>query len=369
MNHSILTYFRLLFCLLFCLYFCPLRRAKLRRRVLTVSTDSNRLNDILNDIDEAHKLLHHLEAKDSYASRDYQLGGPLGFDPCAAARSELPMFPTSGSLSRASCKLASTHVNENYQRGVKVPCVTPDDHVKQYIENCVEDECPRFTRGIQPPHNSQERVPLAFTIVAHHDALSVLRLINAIWEPHHTICLAMDSKSSDAFKDALRALTGTNIFIASTLQDIQYRSWSRVAADHDCFADLIARRDASSSYGPWRYVINLTGQMMPMQPIRAIEQSIAALNDVALVEIVKFNALPSFEEITKKTKRLGNSRRKYLVKGSGLVALPFRYVDALMKEESAPVLEWIKTASEHIDADPFERVRTSLSFVRLGREN
>jgi hypothetical protein len=277
------------------------------------------------------------------------LSDGLPWDPCARA----------APLTRASCELAAkNHVTE--------PCVVDDAKVQQHITQCSGAACPRFSSS-QRERMLRSTVPLAFTILAHKDALSVMRLIDSIWEPHHLICLSIDSKAPPAFHDALHAIAASakptgSIFVASKLQDVQYAKWSRVAADHDCFADLLQmRRKQHPASSRWQYVINLTGQMMPMQSRIELEQRVAALNGVANVEIIKssFKTLPPFETIEKSDAR---ATAHFLVKGSGFVVLPFKFVEALMGNRGRRVREWIQEAHWK-DDDPFERIYPTFALI------
>ncbi|XP_072164781.1 N-acetyllactosaminide beta-1,6-N-acetylglucosaminyl-transferase-like [Diadema setosum] len=152
---------------------------------------------------------------------------------------------------------------------------TPSDE----IVTSWTDDCHRYKVDRKYPTSpaSQEEAayPVAYIIVVHKDAAQVERLLRNIYHPQNLYCIHPDTGAPDHFQKAIRALVRCfdNVFIATTLERIQYRGYTRLQADINCMHDLSARK----SHG-WKYVINLCGQDFPLKTNLEIIRQLKAYN-------------------------------------------------------------------------------------------
>nr|XP_054774236.1 beta-1,3-galactosyl-O-glycosyl-glycoprotein beta-1,6-N-acetylglucosaminyltransferase-like [Lytechinus pictus] len=104
--------------------------------------------------------------------------------------------------------------------------------------------------------------PLAYILLVHKDAAQVERLLRSIYHPQNVYCFHVDANADDDFGTAILGMSRCfdNVFIASKLERVQYRGFSRLQADINCMEDL-----ASWSGSRWKYVINLCGQDFPLK--------------------------------------------------------------------------------------------------------
>nr|XP_061804701.1 beta-1,3-galactosyl-O-glycosyl-glycoprotein beta-1,6-N-acetylglucosaminyltransferase-like [Nerophis lumbriciformis] len=112
-----------------------------------------------------------------------------------------------------------------------------------------------------PLSREEEHFPLAYAIVVHHKAQNFERLLRAIYAPQNIYCIHVDLKAAPSFFDAISSLASCfpNVFMVSRREKMIYNSWSRVQADINCMADLMATDVA------WKYFINLCGQDFPIK--------------------------------------------------------------------------------------------------------
>ncbi|XP_072272897.1 beta-1,3-galactosyl-O-glycosyl-glycoprotein beta-1,6-N-acetylglucosaminyltransferase 3-like [Pyxicephalus adspersus] len=111
-------------------------------------------------------------------------------------------------------------------------------------------------------------------MVIHEKIEMFERLLRAIYVPHNIYCVHVDRKSSEKFKEAVKAITSCfhNVFVASKLEKVVYASWSRVQADLNCMEDLLR------SNIQWKYLLNTCGTDFPLKTNSEIVKVLQFLN-------------------------------------------------------------------------------------------
>lgn len=114
----------------------------------------------------------------------------------------------------------------------------------------------------------ERHFPLAYSMVIHEKIEMFERLLRAIYAPQNVYCVHVDQKTSTEFKAAVESIASCfeNVFVASKLESVVYASWSRVQADLNCMADLLA------SPVRWRYMLNTCGTDFPIKTNREMVQ-------------------------------------------------------------------------------------------------
>ena len=128
-----------------------------------------------------------------------------------------------------------------------------------------------------PVSEEEGQYPLAYVIVTHKDAAQVERLLRAIYQPQHIICIHPDAKSPQEFQRAIKGLARCfeNVFIPSKVETVTYAGISRLMADINCMRDLTGPRGVSYQ---WKYLINLCGQDFPLKTNLEIIRQLKAYN-------------------------------------------------------------------------------------------
>ncbi|XP_030049132.1 beta-1,3-galactosyl-O-glycosyl-glycoprotein beta-1,6-N-acetylglucosaminyltransferase 4 [Microcaecilia unicolor] len=154
-----------------------------------------------------------------------------------------------------------------------------DEDVEAMTRNC---KVYRRIRGyhLKPVTLEEKNFPLAYSLVIHKSAVSVERLIRAIYSPANVYCIHYDQKSSAAFKAAIESLVKcfNNVFIASKLEAVTYAHISRLQADLNCLSDLL------NSLVQWKYAINLCGQDLPLKSNFELVSELKKLNGENMLE-------------------------------------------------------------------------------------
>ena len=144
-----------------------------------------------------------------------------------------------------------------------------ESHPRKSISNgdylALTENCKRFqtVRGYTMEPLSQEEAdfPLAYTILMYKEVEQVERLLRAIYMPQNYYCIHIDAKlgESEMEMKAMRRIAGCfpNVFIASKLERVYWGHISILTAEMKCLDDLRKYQ--------WKYYINLSGQMFPLQ--------------------------------------------------------------------------------------------------------
>lgn len=125
-----------------------------------------------------------------------------------------------------------------------------------------------------PLSKEEKEFPIAYSMVIHEKIEMFERLLRAIYTPQNVYCVHLDQKSSEIFKEAVKAIVSCfpNVFVTSKLEDVVYASWSRVQADINCIQDLLKHPVQ------WKYLLNTCGADFPIKTNAEIVQSLKQLN-------------------------------------------------------------------------------------------
>ena len=89
----------------------------------------------------------------------------------------------------------------------------------------------------------------------------VERLLRAIYRPQNVYCIHVDLNSPPEVQVGMMSLVRCfpNVFIASKLENVVYRRFTRLQADINCMSDHVKQDDR------WRYLINVAGEAFPLR--------------------------------------------------------------------------------------------------------
>ena len=118
-------------------------------------------------------------------------------------------FCGTGPQSRANRPACSVEADNNHA----VPCSVSDTSVAAMLESChtsteaPPSTCPRLLpQDHQHSRSGEVNNSIAFTIVAHQGAYSLLQLLDAIYLPKHFYCIHVDLASQSSFVDVVEAM-------------------------------------------------------------------------------------------------------------------------------------------------------------------
>nr|XP_033813413.1 beta-1,3-galactosyl-O-glycosyl-glycoprotein beta-1,6-N-acetylglucosaminyltransferase 4 [Geotrypetes seraphini] len=154
-----------------------------------------------------------------------------------------------------------------------------DEDVEAMTRNCmVYHRIRRY--HLKPVTLEEKNFPIAYSLVIHKSAVSIERLMRAIYSLGNVYCIHYDQKSSTAFKAAIESLAKcfNNVFIASKLESVTYAHISRLQADLNCLSDLL------TSSVQWKYAINLCGQDLPLKSNFELVSELKKLNGENMLE-------------------------------------------------------------------------------------
>ena len=134
-----------------------------------------------------------------------------------------------------------------------------DDDYRMLSLNC--DEFKKSRGYYAAPSSKLEReFPIAYNILFHRNIEQFERLLRAIYRPQNQYCIHVDKKTPDDVLEAIELLTDCfdNVFIASKLEYIIYKSYTRLVADINCMKDHKERNF------DWRYLLNMAASEFPL---------------------------------------------------------------------------------------------------------
>lgn len=120
---------------------------------------------------------------------------------------------------------------------------------------------------------------LAFLITAHQQPEQLAQLLYCIQHPDCLYLVLPDRKTLSGDEPALQAVARRhpNVLIAPA-RDMRWASWSLMAARLDGMAQLLERPE------PWKMLINLSGQDLPLQPVERIMATFEGQEDSNFVD-------------------------------------------------------------------------------------
>lgn len=158
----------------------------------------------------------------------------------------------------------------------------PRTSIKDADYIAMTKDCKHFrsARGYFSEPLSQEEAdfPIAFSILMYKNVEQIERLLRAIYMPQNFYCIHIDTKASDEVHLAVRALARCfpNVFVASKLESIFWAHISILIGEMNCLGDLMKYQ--------WKYYINLSGQMFPLQTNRNLVRILKLYNGANDVE-------------------------------------------------------------------------------------
>jgi len=104
-----------------------------------------------------------------------------------------------------------------------------DDDVAKFASDCNRL---RYVGEYQmtPVRSADVDFPIAFTLLLHMNAEQFERLLRAIYRPQNVYCVHVDTKSSQSYQSAVKAVINCfdNVFLATRLHRIVYAGPSRL---------------------------------------------------------------------------------------------------------------------------------------------
>ncbi|XP_041480361.1 beta-1,3-galactosyl-O-glycosyl-glycoprotein beta-1,6-N-acetylglucosaminyltransferase 4-like [Lytechinus variegatus] len=228
--------------------------------------------------------------------------------------------------------------------------IPSDRDVAAYADNCdffkEQRQYPRIAAS-----REEEQYPLAFVIVVHRNAAQVEKLLRALYQPQNVYAIHPDAKSSPDFLKAIQKLASCfdNVFVCSTLEDVQYGRHSRLMADINCMRDLIKREVQ------WKYLINQCGEAFPLKTNLEMVRQLKSYNGLNDVE-----SYPTVGKKLNRFHRYGSDRKLEVVtrlqqnpppgdielfSGNAYNSLTRGFVEYVLSEElPRRFLEWLEDA-------------------------
>ena len=279
-----------------------------------------------------------------------------------------PQPPTLWEVLCSSTDVAKTVTVASCQahaaKQLNVPCQCNDTEVENLLRHCLvarpalaPAHCPKLLHGRNEAPPQQHSI--AFSIVAHRSALDLLRLVDAIWRPHHHICIHVDaaSSSSEALRAAVEIIVARrpNVLRPHRSVRVGYGAFGRIDAELACLDLLLA------GGREWDSFINLSGQEYPLHSMQWIERSVAGLRGRPDVEYVPEAGALTLPQMADNATRESFARffPHGLLKGSGYVVLSRSASQRLRSSTELGLLRRLFT-DVFVRDDPFERVYTTL---------
>nr|XP_034301701.1 beta-1,3-galactosyl-O-glycosyl-glycoprotein beta-1,6-N-acetylglucosaminyltransferase 3 isoform X2 [Crassostrea gigas] len=192
--------------------------------------------------------------------------------------------------------------------------------------------------------------PIAYSILTYKDVVQTEKLLRAIYRPHNVYCIHVDRSSGLSLHNAIKAISKclSNVFVASTLEDVIYEGYSRLKADLNCMSDLLNYSDVN-----WKYLINLPSQEYPLKTNSEIVKVLHTLNGTNSIESYYYEAThyrinQTYQENYKTSKleltgeiKAPPPHNVTVAKGSAYGTFSRRFVEfALRNPKARDILKW-----------------------------
>ena len=108
----------------------------------------------------------------------------------------------------------------------------------------------------------EQEFPLAFSILMYKSSEQVERLLRMIYRPQNVYCIHVDRKADIADIETMVKIASClkeNVFLSSKSIDVRWGAPSLLDAELLCMEELLNRSSV------WKYLINLTGQELPLK--------------------------------------------------------------------------------------------------------
>ncbi|VDM04678.1 unnamed protein product [Schistocephalus solidus] len=147
------------------------------------------------------------------------------------------------------------------------------------IENGGEN-CRRFKQELypgEPPVSIEEKeFPLAFALAVYRSINQVARLLRLIYRPHNAYVIHVDRKSSAVFYDAVvevQRCFGSNVRVVPRDASVNV-----IWGDYTVLELELIAAGMLLKMGGWKYLINLTGQELPLKTNLELVRALSRLN-------------------------------------------------------------------------------------------
>ena len=144
------------------------------------------------------------------------------------------------------------------------------------------EDCTKFRklRGyITTPLSAEEaELPIGFSILMYKDVEQVERLLRAIYMPQNYYCIHVDARAPGSVLLAMKSISSclSNVFIPPKLEKVYWGHISIIKAESNCVKELL-------KYS-WKYYINISGQMFPLQTNRNLVKILKMYNGANDIE-------------------------------------------------------------------------------------
>ncbi|CAH8452739.1 unnamed protein product [Heterobilharzia americana] len=130
----------------------------------------------------------------------------------------------------------------------------------------------------------EEQFPLAFSLSVHENIRQVSRLLRLIYRPQNLYCIHVDSKSPQQFYDEVMEMAkcfGSNVMVVNRSEsvDVQWGYYSILEVFLLC-ADKLMK---NTKY-MWKYILNVSGQELPLRTNWELVAALKAINGSNVVE-------------------------------------------------------------------------------------
>ncbi|CAH8825706.1 unnamed protein product [Trichobilharzia szidati] len=126
--------------------------------------------------------------------------------------------------------------------------------------------------------------PLAFSIAVDKNIKQVSRLLRLIHRQHNLYCIHVDSKSPQSFYNEVLALAkcfGPNVMVVNRSEsiDVQWGHYSILEVFLLCADKLMKKTEYK-----WKYILNVSGQELPLRTNWELVTALKAINGSNVVE-------------------------------------------------------------------------------------
>ncbi|CAH8452175.1 unnamed protein product [Schistosoma bovis] len=183
------------------------------------------------------------------------------------------------------CEYLLTTKGVNPNNGVFESIQSNRDQSSMYLSNPQKCEEFKLFHGHVIQSSIEEKLfPLAFSLSVHQNIKQVSRLLRLIYRPHNLYCIHVDSKSPIEFYDQVLELArcfGLNVMVLNRTEsiNIQWGYYSLLEAFLVCADKLMKNTDYM-----WKYLLNLSGQELPLRTNWELVAALKAINGSNVVE-------------------------------------------------------------------------------------
>ncbi|VDP96131.1 unnamed protein product [Trichobilharzia regenti] len=130
----------------------------------------------------------------------------------------------------------------------------------------------------------EKEFPLAFSLAVHENIRSISRLLRLIYRPHNLYCIHIDLKSPQIFYNEVMALAncfGDNVIVVNRSESVVVRwGYYSILEVFLLCSDKLMRNDRMK----WKYILNVSGQELPLRTNWELVAALKAINGSNIVE-------------------------------------------------------------------------------------